>query len=122
VTTREVQIRGLLNVGEIGALPSLLEQDPSRSLPVPVAPQWHVISRITEAEALLRIGKVDDSLAHLRTALLGAELCSLPHQVQRAIRAVQVVEAYHPARALGDEARTLLGKLSQSTIQLPSPK
>jgi hypothetical protein len=85
-----------LNVGEIGALPSLLEQDPSRSLPVPVAPQWHVISRITEAEALLRIGKVDDGLAHLKTALLGAELCSLPHQVQRAIRAVQVVEAYHP--------------------------
>jgi transcriptional regulator with XRE-family HTH domain len=122
VTTREVQIRGLLNVGEIGALPSLLEQDPSRSLPVPVAPQWHVISRITEAEALLRIGKVDDGLAHLKTALLGAELCSLPHQVQRAMRAVQVVEAYHPARALGDEARTLLGKLSRSTIQLPSPK
>ncbi len=116
VTTREVHLRGLLNVGEIGALPSLLEQDPSRSLPIPVAPQWHVISRITEAEALLRIGKVDDGLAHLKTALLGAELCSLPHQVQRAIRAVQVVEAYHPARALGDEARTLLGKLSQSTI------
>ena len=68
------------------------------------------------------IGKVDDGLAHLKSALLGAELCSLPHQVQRAIRAVQVVEAYHPARALGDEARTLLGKLSQSMIQLPSPK
>lgn len=122
VTIREVHLRGLLNVGEIGVLPSLLEQDPSRFLPVPVAPQWHVISRITEAEALLCIGKVDDGLAQLKTALLGAELCSLPHQVQRAIRAVQVMEAYHPARALGDEARTLLGKLSQSTSQLPPPR
>lgn len=122
VTTREVQIRGLLNVGEIAALPALLEHDPSRFLPVPVAPQWYVISHITEAEALLRVGKVDDGLAHLKSALLGAELCSLPHQVQRAIRAVQVVEAYHPAKALGDEARTLLGKLSHSTSQLPSPR
>jgi len=122
ITTREVHVRGLLNIGQIGALPSLLEQDTSPYLPVPVAPQWHVISHITEAEALFRISKVDDGLAHLKTALIGAELCSLPHQVQRAIRAVQVVEAYHPARALGVEARTLLGKLSQYTIQLPSPQ
>ena len=117
-----MHLRGLLNVGEIGVLPSLLEQDPSRSLSVPVAPQWHVISRITEAEALFRIGKVDDGLAHLKTALIGAELCSLPHQVQRAMRAVQVVEAYQPAQALSDEARMLLGKLSKPTIQLPSPQ
>jgi len=120
VTTHEVHVRGLLNVGQINMLPLLLEQDTSRFLAVPVAPQWHVISRITEAEALLRIGKVDDGLAHLKMALIGAELCSLPHQVQRAIRAVQVVEAYHPAKAIGDEARMLLDKLSQRALQVPS--
>lgn len=122
VTTHEVHIRGLLNVGQITMLPPLLEQDPSRFLTVPVAPQWHVISRITEAEALFRIGKVDDGLAHLQTALLGAELCRLPHQVQRAMRAVHIVEAYHPAKALGDQASTLLDKLTQHPLQLPSPQ
>src|SRR2546426_1406069 len=29
-------------------------------------------------------------------------VAALPHQVQQAIRAVQVVEAYHPAKAIGD--------------------
>lgn len=122
VTTHEVHVRGLLNVGQINTLPSLLEQDASRFLTISIAPQWHVISQLTRAEALVRLGKVDDGLANLKTALIGAELCSLPHQVQRAIRAVQIVEAYHPAKAVGDEARMLLDKLSQHTLQLPSPQ
>jgi len=41
--------------------------------------------------------------------------------VQRAIRCIQAAETYRPAKALGDEARVLLGKLSQQTLQIPSP-
>jgi tetratricopeptide (TPR) repeat protein len=121
-TTHEVHVRGLLNVGQINTLPSLLEQDTSRFLTISIAPQWHVISQLTRAEALFRLGKVDDGLANLKAALIGAEQCSLPHRVQRAIRAVQVVEAYHPAKAVGDEASMLLDKLSQHMLQLPSPQ
>ncbi len=120
VMIHEVHVRGLLNVGQINAIPSLLEQNNTGSLSVSTAPQWHVISQLTSAEAMLRIGKIDDGLAKLQTALVGAELCRLPHQVQRAIRAVQAVEAYSPAKAIGDEAKLLLGKLSQNTPQLPS--
>jgi transcriptional regulator with XRE-family HTH domain len=121
ITVHEVHVRGLLNVGETAALPSLLEQDTSRSLAVSVAPQWHVISQLTKAEAQFGIGKIDDGLVQLKMALCGAELCKLPHQVQRAIRCVQAVEAYGPAKVVGDEARVLLGKLSQQTLQIPSP-
>ena len=122
VTVHEVHVRGLLNTGQITALPSLLEQDTSRSLAVSVAPQWYVISQLTKAEAQFCIGKIDDGLANLKKALIGAELCRLPHQVQRAIRSVQVVEAYGPAKTVGDEARALLGKLSQQTFQISSPQ
>jgi tetratricopeptide (TPR) repeat protein len=122
ITTHEVHVRGLLHVGQTSRLPSLLEQDTTRFLAVPVAPQWHVISQLTKAEALFHIGKVDDGLTNLKTALIGADLCSLPHQVQRAIRAIHVVEAYGPAKAIGDEARMLLDKLSQHTLQLPAPQ
>ncbi len=120
VTVHEVHVRGLLNVGQITALPPLLEQDTSRSLAVSVAPQWYIISQLTRAEAQFCIGKIDDGLANLKMALIGAELCKLPHQVQRAIRSVQAVEAYGPAKVVGDEARVLLGKLAHQTFQISS--
>ncbi|MBA2679310.1 MAG: helix-turn-helix transcriptional regulator [Ktedonobacteraceae bacterium] len=122
VTVHEVHVRGLLNVGQVTLLPSLLEQDTPRSLAVSVAPQWYVISQLTRAEAQFCIGKIDDGLANLKKALIGAELCKLPHQVQRAIRSVQVVEAYGPAKAVGDEAKILLSKLSRQTFQISSPQ
>lgn len=120
ITVHEVHMRGLLNVGEVTLLPSLLEQDTSRSFAVSVAPQWYVISQLTRAEAKFCIGKIDEGLANLKMALIGAEMCQLPHQVQRAIRSVQVVEAYGPAKTVSDEAKVLLGKLSQQTFQISS--
>jgi transcriptional regulator with XRE-family HTH domain len=122
VTIHEVHVRGLLNVGQITALSSLLEQDTLtlHSLAASVAPQWSVISQLTRAEAQFSLGRIDDGLANLKIALTGAELCKLPHQVQRAIRSVQVVEAYGPAKAVGDEARVLLEKLSHQTFQISS--
>ncbi|HYU76950.1 MAG TPA: helix-turn-helix transcriptional regulator [Ktedonobacteraceae bacterium] len=122
VTIYEVRVRGLLNVGQMNAQLSLLEQDTTHFFAVPIAPQWHVISQLTRAEAMFHIGRVDEGLANLKTALIGAELCRLPHQVQRAIRAVQTVEAYSPARAMGDEAKLLLGKLAQPMHQFSLPQ
>ena len=118
VTIHEIHLRGLLNTGQMTGLHSLLAQEPSRTLAVSVAPQWSVISQLTRAEALFGLGKLDDGLAHLKIALIGAELCKLPHQVQRAIRSVCTIETYGPAKAVGDEARGLLGKLSQQTFQI----
>lgn len=122
ITVHEVHVRGLLNTGQAAALPPLLEQDTLRAPDVSVAPQWYVISQLTTAEAQFRIGKIDEGLANLKKALIGAELCKLPHQVQRAIRSMQAVEAYDPAKAVEDEARALLGKLSQQTFQIASPQ
>lgn len=120
VTIHEVHMRGLLNIGEVTTLSSFLEQNSSHSLAVSVAPQWYVISQLTRAEAQFRIGEIDGGLANLRMALIGAEMCQLPHQVQRALRSVQVVEAYGPAKIVSDEAKVLLEKLSQRTFQISS--
>jgi hypothetical protein len=35
---------------------------------------------------------------------------------------VHVVEAYRPAKAIGDQASMLLDKLTQHPLQLPSPQ
>jgi transcriptional regulator with XRE-family HTH domain len=122
VMLQEVRLRGLLNAQHVNEIPLLLKQNTTHSLSVSIAPQWQVISHLTKAEALFHVGKLDDGLDNLKTALIGAELCKLPHQVQRAIRAVRVVESYSPAKTIGDEAKLLLAKLSQQSLQLPSPQ
>src|SRR5260370_8222556 len=118
---QEVHRRGLLNVQHVNEIPLLLKQDTSHSFSVSIAPQWQVISHLTKAEALFHVGKLDDGLDHLKTALIGAELCKLPHQVQRVIRPVRVIEPNTPAKTIGDEANPLLPTLSQHPLQLPSP-
>ncbi|GHP00607.1 hypothetical protein KSF_106540 [Reticulibacter mediterranei] len=118
VMIQEVYVRGLTHVGSLAQIPTLINQDVSRSLSVSVAPQWHVISHLTKAEAQFRLNRVDEGLENLKTALTGAELCKLPHQVQRAIRAVHPIESYSPAKAIGDDARVLLRNLSLPTRPL----
>ncbi len=120
VTIREVHIRGLLNLEQLNDIPSLLERDSSAVLSVSVAPQWQVISQITIAEAQFHSNKVDAGLTYLKASLIGAQLCKLPHQIQRAIRTLQKVEAYEPAKSLGYEAKTLLDGLMQHTYRLPT--
>ena len=122
VTVQEVQIRGLLSVGQFDKLAPLLAQDHAHSIGVTVAPQWYVISQLTTAQAFFHLGKVDDGFAKIQAALVGAELCKLPHQVQRAMRTLQTVETFAPAKTLYDEASLLLNMLSTYTHQLPPPQ
>ncbi|EFH85698.1 helix-turn-helix domain-containing protein [Ktedonobacter racemifer] len=112
VMIHEIHIRGLLSLGQISEHSRLLEQNQSQLTSIPVAPQWYVISQLTTAQAMFHLGKVDDGLARLQAALMGAELYKLPHQVQRAMRALKTVDAHQPAQKLGEEARLLLDRLS----------
>ncbi|MGH3903986.1 MAG: hypothetical protein ACRDTE_07350 [Pseudonocardiaceae bacterium] len=55
-----------------------------------VAPQWHIIERVTAGQVLLAAGEPDGAREALDTALAAAETYRLPHQIQRTIRAADV--------------------------------
>lgn len=120
VMIHEIHVRGLLSLGQISEHSRLLQQDQTPFTSLPVAPQWYVISQLTTAQAMFHLGKIDDGLSRLQAALAGAEQYKLPHQVQRAMRALRTVESHQPAQVLGEEARSLLGRLSVHHPQLPS--
>jgi hypothetical protein len=101
----------------------MLEKSNKSNIAFHIAPQWRVISHLTTAEAMFRIGSIDDGLAQIQSALVGAEVCKLPHQVQRAIRSLKLVEGYGSAKQILSQAHTLLTKLaprpSQGRCQVP---
>jgi hypothetical protein len=55
----------------------------------PVAPQWHIIERVTTGQVLLAGGQPDEAEEALRMALAAAETGRLPHQIQRTIQAAE---------------------------------
>jgi hypothetical protein len=67
----------------------------------PVAPQWHIIERVTAGQVLLAGGQPDEAEEALRMALAAAETSRLPHQIQRTIRAAEPVGStmWHPMAA-----------------------
>jgi len=122
ITVHEIHLRGLVSLRRFDKIPSMLQNYDQRNAAFHVAPQWHAISPITVAEAMFRIGKFDDGLERLQTGLINAEVCKLPHQVQRAMRSLQSVEAYDPARHLFENAQALLSKLARHPSQAYSLK
>ncbi|MFI0938250.1 helix-turn-helix domain-containing protein [Streptomyces sp. NPDC021020] len=84
-TLHEVHLRGLATTGRTQQAVDLLEHSPAPGLQA--SPQWRIISAITAGEVLLRRGDRDAAGEQMRSALQGAELHRLPHQVQRVIRA-----------------------------------
>jgi transcriptional regulator with XRE-family HTH domain len=84
-TFREIQLRGLISTGRSTLAARIMETGPSDALPV--APQWHIIERVTAGQVLLAAGKRDAAEDALRVALASAESHRLPHQIQRIIRA-----------------------------------
>ncbi|MFJ1795356.1 helix-turn-helix domain-containing protein [Kitasatospora griseola] len=84
-TLHEVQLRGLTSTGRTRQAVNLLENAPAPALQT--SPQWRIISAITAGQVLLRRGDRDAAGEQMRSALHGAELHRLPHQVQRVIRA-----------------------------------
>ncbi|WP_229686211.1 helix-turn-helix domain-containing protein [Longimycelium tulufanense] len=86
-TFHEIHLRGLISTARAAEAARLLNADPVNALPL--APQWHVIERVTAGEVLLAAGERDGATEALRVALKAAESHRLPHQVQRAIRAAE---------------------------------
>lgn len=86
-TFREIQLRGLVSTGRATEAVHIMQT--SHVDATPVAPQWHIIERVTAGQVHLSAGDHDGAKEALRTALVAAEAYRLPHQVQRTIRAAE---------------------------------
>lgn len=86
-TFSEILLRGLISTGRAAEAVRIMEIGKAEA--EPVAPQWHIIGRVTAGQVLLVAGKRDAAEEALRAALAAAESRRLPHQVQRAIRAAR---------------------------------
>lgn len=82
-TCREVQLRGLLDLGEHTRAIRLARDSQAEAAP---SPQWKIIERITFAAVLLGAGDQNRADELLRTAIDAANGRRLPHQIQRIIR------------------------------------
>jgi hypothetical protein len=86
-TFREIHLRGLVSTGRAAEAVQIMRT--SHADATPVAPQWHIIERVTAGQVHLAAGDRDGASEALRTALIAAESHRLPHQIQRTIRAAQ---------------------------------
>ncbi|WP_285635357.1 helix-turn-helix transcriptional regulator [Lentzea sp. NBRC 102530] len=86
-TFREIELRGLVATGRTAAAARVMQAGQPDA--APVAPQWHIIERVTAGKVLLAARQRDGAEASLRAALLAAEVHRLPHQIQRTIRAAK---------------------------------
>lgn len=84
-TFREIQLRGLVATDRAADAVQLMRTEIPDA--APVAPQWHIIERVTAGQVLLAARQRDGAEDALRTALIAAEAHRLPHQIQRTIRA-----------------------------------
>ncbi|MDX8051415.1 helix-turn-helix transcriptional regulator [Lentzea sp. BCCO 10_0798] len=84
-TFREIELRGLVTTGRAANAVQIMQTNMPDA--APVAPQWHIIERVTAGQVLLAARQRDGAEDALRTALLAAETHRLPHQIQRTIRA-----------------------------------
>ncbi|WP_238598759.1 helix-turn-helix domain-containing protein [Saccharothrix sp. ALI-22-I] len=84
-TFREIQLRGLISTGRAAEAVRVMQTDQPNA--VPVAPQWHIIERVTAGQVLLAARQRDGAADALRAALIASETHRLPHQIQRTIRA-----------------------------------
>ena len=101
----EIRLRGLVATGRADIAIGLIDHSPAPT--TTVAPQWHVIERVTVADVQLLAG--DHSGAHrsLEIAIREAAPQRLPHQLQRIIRTAgyRLPEIYGVARQALNEIR-----------------
>ncbi|MFG2848678.1 hypothetical protein ACGF12_36820 [Kitasatospora sp. NPDC048296] len=84
-TLHEVRLRGLMGTGRVAEAVRQLDQAPAAGLAA--TSQWRIIAAITADEVLLRQGDATGAAQQLTTAVDGATLHRLPHQLQRVVRA-----------------------------------
>jgi hypothetical protein len=102
-TVREIQLRGLLDLGNPTAAIALAQTTPPGPAP---APQWEIIERITFACVLLTAGDHDQAETLLHAATTDAGQRRLPHQIQRIIR----ITRRHGYQDLHHHARSVLAQ------------
>jgi len=107
-TFREVELRGLVNTGRAADAVRIIRIGVPDA--APVAPQWHVIERVTAGQVLLAGGQRDEAEEALRAALAAAEVSRLPHQIQRTIRVAEAGEL----NGVAQDGRTALHRLNDA--------
>jgi transcriptional regulator with XRE-family HTH domain len=95
---REIQLRGMLDIGDHARAFRLADDAATCSAP---APQWQVIERITYADVLATAGDYAAAEAILLEAVDLGRRYRLPHQIQRAARIAQRVHRPDLARHAG---------------------
>jgi transcriptional regulator with XRE-family HTH domain len=107
-TFREIELRGLVSTDRAQHAMRIIHT----GLPdaAPVAPQWHIIERVTAGQVLLAGGQPDEAEDALRMALTAAEISRLPHQIQRTIRAAELGHLL----GVADEGRAALDRLNMA--------
>ena len=95
---REIQLRGLLDIGDHARAFRLADDAVTCSAP---APQWQVIECITYADVLATAGDHASAEAILLEAVDLGRRYRLPHQIQRAARIAQRVHHLDLARYAG---------------------
>ena len=100
---REIQLRGLLDLGEHTRAINLAQDSPAEAAP---SPQWKIIWQITFATALLHAGDHDQAGDLLLNAIDAASDGRLPHQIQRVVR----ITGEHGEQDLHHHARTALAQ------------
>ncbi|WP_178880408.1 helix-turn-helix domain-containing protein [Streptomyces acidiscabies] len=83
----EIRLRGLVTTGRITEAIQLVEHGPAPT--TAVAPQWHVIQRITMAHVQLFADDRKGAREFLEAAVREAAVQRLPHQLQRVMRVAQ---------------------------------
>jgi hypothetical protein len=108
--TREVEARGYLELARRERGLRALEHDQA----VPdhlVSPQWGAIRAVTFGTVLLQEGEVARGVERLRAALITAERLRLPHQIQRALRALSGRLHDDGARQVFEDGRLSLARV-----------
>lgn len=108
-TWREIQLRGLLALGEHSRAATLAQMPPAVLAP---APQWQIIERITFADVLLYAGDHVHAETVLLDAITAAAHRRMPHQIQRIIR----ITDKHQHADLHYHARNVLSRTCSRPI------
>ncbi|WP_207946975.1 helix-turn-helix transcriptional regulator [Actinomadura sp. 7K507] len=80
----EIRLRGLVATGRADIAIGLIDHSPAPT--TTVAPQWHVIERVTIANVQLLAGDHSGAQKYLEIAIREAATQRLPHQLQRIMR------------------------------------
>jgi transcriptional regulator with XRE-family HTH domain len=117
----EIHVRGMLSTGRHDkALALATQMSPDGGSVGPTSPQWRIMNQITMGGVLLAAGGAQDGLSAIAEAIGTAEECSLPHQIQRAVRLTKDLPGVLASQvtALGNDALRRLRDASSLPIPL----